>query len=517
MKGNFKLFSSLLLVALFAFTAQAQNVFESTKNWGAFDHSAWKIEPQSMQNYVIMGNKFFEPNNNTLYMSEFSEFAQFNSWNRVHATTETMQTFWKSFCKSTYPVGYFAVAQISNNRVYAILTNATGQKMWDRISSVPNGVQYGGVCPASNGGYVACGGNNSGELAVTKFDAYGVVQWTKDYPVSGFGWTIKAANGGGYVLAGTRSVIRIDVAGDLVWSRTLTLPTSPDGSAYSYTEFEEILPLSGENGFILTGSAFSNQNSGVYTARFSWSGTQNWSRINDVVNTSGAGTPVCWVNNAVLSNNSGKVITSWRRGPVSAGGGLFAQLVNIADGAQGVVKSLNNSIPVQEAFATRAHGRLVIGGTRGTYSNAYAYANTTFLNENTFSDPSSGSIQLDETNIENVPTGSGFLTSVRNASPTYENGKPVFEDPIMTYASRTSYQDLTIFPNPSTGLVYVGGVMEVGASLRVFDLSGRLVMEKNIQEGDSMIDFDLAGQAKGIYTVQMVGTKYNVTRKFVIQ
>ena len=196
---------------------------------------------------------------------------------------------------------------------------------------------------------------------------------------------------------------------------------------------------------------------------------------------------------------------------------MFAQLVNIADGAQGVVKSLNNSIPVQEAFATRAHGRLVIGGTRGTYSNAYAYANTTFLNENTFSDPSSGSIQLDETNIENVPTGSGFLTSVRNASPTYENGKPVFEDPIMTYASRTSHQDLTIFPNPSTGLVYVGGVMEVGASLRVFDLSGRLVMEKNIQEGDSMIDFDLAGQAKGIYTVQMVGTKYNVTRKFVIQ
>ncbi|GEM_PF-1208004 len=514
MKGNFKLFYSLLLVALFAFTAQAQNVFESTKTWGAFDHSAWKIEPQSMQNYVIMGNKFFEPANNTLYMSEFSEFAQFNSWNRVHATTETMQTFWKSFCKSTYPVGYFAVASINNNRVYAILTNATGHKMWDRITTLPFGMQYGGVCPASNGGYVACGStNSSGELAVTKFDAYGVAQWTKDYPVSGFAWTIKAANGGGYVIAGTRNVIRIDVAGDLVWTRTLNLPTSPDGSAYSYTEFEEILPLSGENGFIVTGSAFSNSNSGVYTARLSWNGTVIWSRINDVVNTSGAGTPVCWVNNAVLANGGSKVITSWRRGLVSPGGGLFAQTVNIADGAQGVIKSLNNTIPVQEAFATRAHGRLVIGGTRGSYSAAYAYANTTFLNENTAPE----GIQLDETNIENVPTGSGFLTSVRNAFPTYEKGKPVFEDPIMTYASRTSYQDLTIFPNPSTGLVYVGGVMEVGASLRVFDLAGRLMMEKNIQEGDSMIDFDLSGQAKGIYTVQMVGTKYNVTRKFVIQ
>lgn len=513
MKGNFKLFSSLLLAAFFALTAQAQ-IFEGTKTWGVFDHSAWKIEPQAMQNYVIMGNKFFEPSNNTLYMSEFSEFAQFNSWNRAHATTETMQTFWKSFCKSTYPVGYFAVASINNNRVYAILTNATGHKMWDRVSVLPYAVQYGGVCQATNGGYVACGGNNSGELVVTKFDAYGVAQWTNSYPVSGFGWTIKQANGGGYVLAGTRAVVRIDGSGNEVWTRTLNLPLSPDGSAYSYTEFEEILPLSGENGFVVTGSAFSNSHSGVYTARFSWGGTQVWSRINDAVNTGLAGTPVCWVNNAVLSNSGSKVITSWRRGPVSAGGGLFAQTVNIADAAQGVIKSLGNTTPVQEAFATRAHGRLVIGGTRGTYSAAYAYANATFLNENT---APSGGIQLDEQNIPNAPTGSGFLTSVRNAFPTYEKGKPVFDNPTLTFASRTAYQDLNIFPNPSTGVVYVGGVMEVGAMLRVFDLAGRMVMEKNIQEGDSMVIFDLSGQPKGIYTVQMVGERYNVTRKFVIE
>lgn len=514
MKSNFNCFSALLLATLFAFTAHAQNVFEGTVQWHAQDHSAWKIEPQSMQNYVIMGNRFFEPQNNTLYMSEFSEFAQFNSWNRVHATTETMHTFWKNFCKSTYPVGYFAAVGIGGNRVYAMLTNATGQKLWDRISSLPFGMQYGGVCPATNGGYVACGSNNSGELAVTKFNAYGEVVWTLDYPVSGFGWTIKPANGGGYVLAGTRSVIRIDVNGNMDWSRTINLPNSPDGSAYSYTEFEEILPLSGEQGFIVTGSAFSNQHSGIYTARLSWSGTVSWAKINDAVNTSGPGTPVCWVNNAVLSNSGSKVITSWRRGPVSAGGGLFAQLVNIADGAQGGIQGLNNTIPVQEAFATRAHGKLVIGGTRGTYSQAYAYVNATFLMDNAAPQQN---VQLDEENIPNAPTGSGFLTSVRNAYPTYETGKPKFDDPMLTFTSRTAYQDLTIFPNPSTGLVQVGGILEIGATLRVFDLAGRLVMEKNIQDTDSIIDFDLTGQAKGIYTVQMVGARYNVTRKFVLQ
>ena len=515
MKDNFKHFYSLLLVALFAFTAQAQNVFEGTNTWGAFNHSAWKIEPQSVQNYVIMGNKFFQGNNNTLYMSEFSEFAQFNSWNRVHIAADNMQTFWKSFCKSTYPVGYFAVAAFGNGtRAYTLVTNATGHKFWDRVSTLPFAVQYGGVCPATNGGYVACGTkDNSGELAVTKFNAYGEAEWTYDYPVNGFGWTIKQANGGGYVLAGTRSVIRIDVAGNLDWSRTINLPTSPDGSAYSYTEFEEILPLTGENGFILTGSAFSNSHSGVYTARISWSGSVIWAKINDVANTNLPGTPVCWVNNAVLSNSGSKVITSWRRGPVSPGGGLFAQLVNISDGSQGPIQSLSNTIPVQEAFATRAHGRLVIGGTRGSYTQAYAYSNATFLIDNLAPQGTS----LDENNIANVPTASGFLTSVRNAYPTFENGKPKFEDAIMTFASRTAYTDLTIFPNPSTGLVSVGGVMEVGASLRVFDLAGRLVMEKNIQEGDSMVNFDLTGRPKGIYTVQMVGAQYNVTRKFVIE
>lgn len=508
-----RLASCLLFVLLFTVTAQAQNVFEGTTQWHAQDHSAWKIEPQAMQNYVIMGNRFFEPANNTLYMSEFSEFAQFNSWTRAHVTTENMQTFWKSFCKSTYPVGYFAAVAITNNRVYTICTNAAGQKFWERISILPFGMQYGGACQATNGGYLACGSTNNGNLAVTKFDNYGVAEWTNEYPVSGFGWTIKQANGGGYVLAGTRSIIRIEANGDLDWSRTLNLPTSPDGSAYSYTEFEEILPLSGEQGFVVTGSAFSNSHSAVYTARISWNGSVIWAKINDVVNTALAGTPVCWVNNAVLANGSNSVITSWRRGPVSAGGTLFAETVNIASGAQGGVQNLGNTIPVQEAFATRAHNRLIIGGTRGTYSQAYAYSNSTFLLNNTAPQVN----PAEELNIPNVPTVAGYLPSVYNARPGYKNGKVVFEDPTMAFASRTSYQDLNIFPNPSSGLVHVGGVMEIGASLRVFDLAGRMVSEKTVQEGDAFVSFDLTGYPSGIYTVQMVGATYHVTRKFVIE
>lgn len=514
MKNNFKQFTTLAFAVFIVFNAQAQNVFEGGTNWHGQSHSAWKIEPQNNQNYVIMGNKFFSGQNDHIYISEFSEFAQFNSWNRSHAAGENLQTFWKNYCKSTFPVGYFtANGTTSGKKVYTLLTNATGHKLWSRVSELPYNVTYGGACPSVNGGYLACGVNNNGNMVVTKFDAVGLPTWTQEYPGISFAWSIKAATGGGYVVAGTNDVTRIDADGNIEWQRTLNPGISPDGSAYSYSEFEEITILPESQGFVVTASTFSNNHSGIYTARVTWAGTVSWIKINDVVNTSLPGTPVCWVNNAILSNSGTKVITSWRRGPVSSGGAMFANTVNIADGALGAIQGLNNNTLVREAFATRAHSRLIIGGTTGDLQNAYAYSNTTFLTN--VSAPQGAS--SNEETIPVVSTLLGFQTNVSAAKPIFEKGKPVFDNPIGALTSRTAYQDLNIFPNPSTGLIYVGGIMEVGASLRIFDLAGRMVMEKNIQLEDQMVTFDLNGQPKGIYTVQMVGAKYNVTRKFVIE
>lgn len=519
MTSSFKLRSLLLLAALStAFTAQAQNIFEGTKNWHGQAHSAWKIEPQAIQGYVIVGNRFFTSPNKDIYMSQFSELAQFNSWTRTHTTDQNLiSVFWKSFCKSTYPVGYFMATSTTNNKAYTLTTNATGHKLWERVSNLPFPVTYGGVCQSTNGGYMGCGGNNNGNLAVTKFDNYGAALWTYEYPGSSFGWSIKAATGGGYVIAGTNDVTRIDIEGNLTWTRTLNPGISPDGSAYSYSEFEEITILPESQGFVVTGSTFSNSHSGIYTARLSWAGVVSWIKINDEVNTSLPNTPVCWVNNAILSNNfNTKVITSWRRGPVSAGGGMFARTVNIADGTQGPILSLGNNIPVREAFATRAHSKLVIGGTAGNLQSVYAYANNVFLLDNPT--PQGGG-QIEEQNIPLVATVLGFQTNVSAANPTFQKDRPGggFDNPVMAFATRTAYQDLSIYPNPSTGLVYVGGVIEAGATLRVLDIAGRLVMEKTIQDGDAIMTFDLAGQPKGVYTVQMVGAQYNVTRKFVIE
>lgn len=492
-------FSPLLLVALFSVLSLQAQVYESTNAWGSFDHSAWKIEPQSMQNYVIAGNRFFEPNNTTLYMSEFSEFAQF-TWTRSHNTGfVTANTFWKSFCKSSYPVGYFLVTS-SGTSAYALVTNATGMKMWDKTSTMPTEIQFGGVCPAVNGGFIAVGSNNSGQAAVCKFDGYGNLLWTKTVGANFFAWTVKPAVGGGYVLAGTRTIAKIDGNGGTEWISTLNLPVSPDGSQYSYTEFEEILPLPTNDGFIVTGSCFSNSHSGAYTARFNYTGAQQWSKVNEAVNTSLAGTPVCWINNAVISG-SNQITTSWRNGPVSTGGNLRYQHTSFTGTNIGGVGNMGNGIPVQEAFMTRAHQKFVVGGTRGSYQAAYAYAG-----------PSTLSIAPVTSDDRDIPEADETLPKV-NVHNSRAEVDPTQPNP----TSRTFYVGLNVYPNPSTGRVSVGGTFEPNALLRVTDMQGRLVLERNLLGSERLIDLDLTGQNPGMYNVTMIGTANVVSKKVVIQ
>ncbi|MCY7330470.1 MAG: T9SS type A sorting domain-containing protein [Saprospiraceae bacterium] len=504
MKYSTKIFTLFLCSMLLALSTQAQ-IFENTYTWGAFNHSAWKIQPNSPQGYVIAGNKFFESANTAVYMTGLDEFGQ-AQWTRTHESGHSLQTMWKSLVVSSSPIKYFVVLtgiQGGSNRAYALLTNATGQKFWDRSSAVPAGTQFGGVTNASNGGWVATGSSDNGNIIAAKFDAYGVLEWVKEYPVSGFGWTIAQTVGGvGYVMVGTRQVVRIDHLGNFQGSTNINLGNSPapDGSAYSYSEFEEITPLPNGQGFIVTGSAFSNSFSGVYTARLSYAGSVSWVKINDAVNTTGAGTPVAWINNAIITGGS-EIVTSWRRGPVSTGGAMFYQRMNFAGNNIGTMRSLNNVIPVQEAFMLNSHGKIIIGGTRGGYGAAYSYANAVL--------PVTGD---DDADSRTEPYAE--LNPLTRIQTSVHNSQPVFEYPT---TSRVFASELRVFPNPATGVINVGGALEPGALLRVVSLSGAVVLEREIQPNETMLQLDLTAVGKGMYAVEMLGKSGITTRKVVVE
>lgn len=504
MKHSTKTFTIFLAALLLVSFAQAQG-FENTYAWHNQDHSAWKVQPNSPQGYVIAGTKFFEPANTDIYMTGFDEFGQVQ-WTRTHASGFTsLQTFWKSFTVSSSPIKYFMVAagtQGGANRAYALLTNATGNKYWDRSSPLPSGYTFGGVTNASNGGWVATGSSANGNFIAVKFDQYGALEWAKEYPISGFGWSISQTVGGvGYVMAGGHQVVRIDYLGNYQGNTNINLGNAPapDGSSYSYSEFEEITPMPDGAGIIVTGSAFSNSFSGVYTARLTYAGSVQWVKINDAVNTSGAGTPVAWINNAII-NNDEEIVTSWRRGPVSTGGTLYYQRMGFTGANIGTIRSFGNSIPVQEAYMIKPHGKFVIGGTRGSYTAAYSYVNAMLP------------FTEDESEARTEPFAEANpLTRVQTSRI---NSQPIFEYPT---TSRVFASELRVFPNPATGVINVGGKLEPGALLRVISMTGGVVLEREIQPNETMLQLDLTSAGKGMYSVEMLGQSSVTTRKVVVE
>ena len=363
--------------------------------WTTNDHSGWKAMSNYPLGYVIAGNKFFEPDNTSVFVTGFNDLSK-HEWTTTNSVVQHgfsgLDVLWKSYTNigpAASPSGFFIATsgqKDGTHSYYTLQIDKTGGVIREAFGDLPNGWTFGAAAPGNDGGFITVGSSSMGTLVVTKFLADGTLDWNKDLAIQGFGWTIKSAPGGGYVIGSTKATAtRIDNDGNIVWSTAAVLPVSPppDGSAYTYTEFEEILPqVHTGSGFVMTGSAFSNSTSAAYTAYFNWEGSTGWSKINDAVNTGLPGTPVAWTNSAVekYSPDSGtwNVLYTWRHGPVSSGGDLKYDLMNGATGTTVQSGGLNNTIPVQEAFTIPQLllNRVVIGGTRGGYGGVYSYSIT---------------------------------------------------------------------------------------------------------------------------------------------
>ncbi len=376
-----------------ALTVAPAGIRENTYVWvEGVNHSGWKALTNYPSGHVIVGTKFFQASATDTYVTGFNDYSQ-HQWTRTHPTAQhgftQLQTFWKSFTSigaPSNPSGYFIATTGTLNGVkayYTLQIDKAGERTLERFGPLDASIsQFGGACQAVDGGYIAVGTDNGGDIAIVKFKSSGELDTFVVLPISGFGWTVQPASGGGYVIGSTnRRATRVDSAFNVVWSRVVDLPVSPDTSAYTYSEFEEIVPLENTGtGFVMTGSVFSNQTSGVYSARLNWDGTVPWSKVNDTSDTSQTGTPVAWANSAVelfdATTDAWNIFFTWRKGPVSAGGTLFFERMNPATGMQLQLASLLNAIPVQEAFTVRQPfvNRIIIAGTRGGYDGVYSYA-----------------------------------------------------------------------------------------------------------------------------------------------
>jgi hypothetical protein len=133
-------------------------------------------------------------------------------------------------------VGYTHSMGPADVNVYAVMTDADGDTVWTRAYGGP-GMDYGyGVCDAHDGGYLIAGyttslGAGDEDVYVLKIDLAGDTVWTRTYGGAepDEGYSICATSDGNYAVAGRTDsygsgfndlyLLKIDTAGDTVWTR----------------------------------------------------------------------------------------------------------------------------------------------------------------------------------------------------------------------------------------------------------------------------------------------------------
>ena len=477
---------------------------------------AWKVIPQRQFGYVMVGNLYFEPVNPKVYMLEFDEFGNQN-WIRNFDFGKQTQlwTFWKSFCPSNYPQGYFIATsgyESGTFKIFTILSNATGQAFYTNKIIPPDIMDFSSACQTTDGGFFGGGGDGSGNMAICKFNNVGELLWMKSY-TPGWGASIVQAPGGGYYVAGAKRLWKIDYNGDLEWERDIQLPKDPNGSAYDGGEFEEITLLPNNQGFVVTGTGFSpNGFSTPYLARFNYDGGQLASYAYDPTQF-WPNYQVAWINNAVVDDNN-QLLVTWRKGPALEGGVMKAVRTDFT----GKVLSafpLNNKVPVREAYMVKKYGRYVIGGTTGyglpTNYNFLWYSYITF-------NPGGGSLtgSDDRSEIDGVPAApaTSLTEKALGARSTYNTR--LSNDKLTPY-SRRFYVDFNVYPNPATDYLTVSMGHHAGGQLRVLDATGKVALSRAVTAEERLVELNLGALPKGIYWLELSDSAGVTTKKFVVE
>lgn len=162
--------------------------------------------------------------------------------------------------------------------------------------------------------------------------------------------------------------------------------------------------------------------------------------------------------------------------------------------------------PIPAATMVYDHvGRELLGGWEGisgviptnvTYGTQYS---TTF----THTLPAS----QDENEIELV------VMIIDNESGQIVNANKVDMSLILLSNENFASQNVKVYPNPTTGLVNIN--IQEEASLQLVDMTGKVVLSRNLTQGENPIQID--SLSKGVYFAQIKGENVNTIEKIIIQ
>jgi hypothetical protein len=84
---------------------------------------------------------------------------------------------------------------------------------------------------------------------------------------------------------------------------------------------------------------------------------------------------------------------------------------------------------------------------------------------------------------------------------------------LVTSIQNIEGNELSVFPNPSTGVLQLSSTGFEGEKVQVFTISGKLVQQLVIQS--NLETFDLSSFGKGIYFIRLEGSESKVIRVLI--
>lgn len=123
----------------------------------------------------------------------------------------------------------------------------------------------------------------------------------------------------------------------------------------------------------------------------------------------------------------------------------------------------------------------------------------------------------------------GVISSLSNIAPfdgtnsnmSHRIGTVTFnyEDSTLDIENTKTAENISIFPNPTEGIVSISNIeSSLLNSIEVYNVLGKLVKTKSINQGLNLIQLDLSALNKGLYLIQIKGFKgLNKTYKLAIR
>ena len=215
--------------------------------------------------------------------------------------------------------------------IYVVKLDGAGNLQWTKTIGGTGDDHGYSIIQTSDGGYAITGatssfGQGGYDVYVVKLDDAGNLQWTRTIggPNHDYGFSIIQTQDGGYVIAGATSsfgqggydvyVIKLDVTGNLEWTRTIG---GPDNE-WSYS-----VVSTPEGGFAITGStqSFGHGLYDVYLMKLDVSGNVDVGTCGSVVTNLGTMSAGGVITGSAGSAFSGATISSG--GTTSGGGSVY--------------------------------------------------------------------------------------------------------------------------------------------------------------------------------------------------